>query len=215
MKKIPFDNKNIKKSLYQQSIKSKNIMQFQIRQFQKNNDNYYNKSLSKSYIIVILLMFAMNLHAQKKYQQGFRLGFGLNTGYVLNKPFGFGLGADARLQYDLSKRYSLALTTGFTNFFVAGNNNDLGFIPVKLGFKAFIWNDQFYVLGEGGAAIAVTNSYSKNSVIIAPGIGFATKFIDLSIRYENYPNFPVLNSDDTFGEGNGQLTLRIAYGFKI
>ena len=98
---------------------------------------------------------------------------------------------------------------------MAGDSNDLGFIPVKLGFKAFIWNDQFYVLGEGGAAFAVTNNYSKNSVIIAPGIGFATKFIDLSVRYEHYPAFPVINQDQTIGEGNGQLTLRIAYGFKL
>lgn len=166
--------------------------------------------------IAILLLLSININAQKpNYKQGFRLGFGLNTGYVLNKPFGFGLGTDARLQFDLSKRYSLALTTGFTNFFVAGEDNDLGFIPVKLGFKAFIWNDQFYVLGEGGAAFAVTNNYKKNSVIIAPGLGFATKYIDLSIRYEHYPSFPVTNSDQTIGEGNGQLTLRLAYGFGL
>ena len=174
------------------------------------------KLVNQLAVIAILLLLSITTNAQKSnYKQGFRLGFGLNTGYILNKPFGFGLGADARLQFDLSKRYSLALTTGFTNFFVAGENNDLGFIPVKLGFKAFIWNDQFYVLGEGGAAFAVTNNYSKNSVIIAPGIGFASKYIDLSIRYEHYPAFPVVNQDQTIGEGNGQLTLRLAYGFKL
>ena len=190
-------------------------MQINSLEIHKSNYKRHNKSVQQLSIIALLILFTSSISAQKKYQQGFRLGFGLNTGYVLNKPFGFGLGADARLQYDLSKRYSLALTTGFTNFFVAGNDNDLGFIPVKLGFKAFVWNDQFYVLGEGGAALAVTNNYSKNSIIIAPGIGFATRFIDLSIRYENYSSFPVLNSDDTIGEGNGQITLRIAYGFKI
>ena len=173
------------------------------------------KSQKQFSIIAVLLLLSFSLNAQKKYKQGFRLGFGLNTGYVLNKPFGFGLGADARLQFDMSKRYSLALTTGFTNFFVAGDDNDLGFIPVKLGFKAFIWDDKFYVLGEGGAAFAATNNYKKNSVIIAPGIGFATKYIDLSVRYEHYPAFPVTNLDGTTGEGNGQLTLRLAYGFKL
>jgi hypothetical protein len=30
-------------------------------------------------------------------------------------PYKLALGADARLQYDLTKRYSLTLTTGFTN----------------------------------------------------------------------------------------------------
>jgi hypothetical protein len=174
------------------------------------------KFINQLLAIAVLLLISINANAQKNiYKQGFRLGFGLNTGYVLNKPFGFGLGADARLQFDLSKRYSIALTTGFTNFFVAGNNNDLGFVPVKLGFKAFIWNDQFYVIGEGGAAFAITNDFNKNSVIIAPGIGFATKIIDLSIRYEHYPAFPILFSDDSLGQGNGQLVLRLAYGFKL
>ncbi len=191
-------------------------MKLKVNEYHKYIKKLLSKSINQIIIFLVLLLFTNISNAQKsKYKQGFRLGFGLNTGYVLNEPFGFGLGADARLQYDLSKRYSLALTTGFTNFFVAGKSNDLGFIPVKLGFKAFIWNDQFYVLGEGGAAFAVTNNYKKNSVIIAPGIGFATKFIDLSIRYEHYPSFPVTNFDQTIGEENGQLSLRLAYGFRL
>lgn len=173
------------------------------------------KSIFQYLAISILLLVSISSFAQNSYKQSFRLGFGINTGYVLNKPFGFGLGADARLQYDLSKRYSIALTTGFTNFFVTGNDNDLGFVPVKIGFKAFIWNDQFYVLGEGGAAFAVTNNFKKKSIIVAPGFGYATKYIDLSVRYEHYPAFPVVNQDQTIGEGNGQLTLRLAYGFKL
>ncbi len=174
-----------------------------------------NTSIFKYQVITILLLLSFSSFAQNSYKQSFRLGIGINSGYVLNKPFGFGLGVDARLQYDLSKRYSLALTTGFTNFFVAGVENDLGFVPVKLGFKAFIWNDQFYVLGEGGAAFAVTNNLKKNSAIVAPGFGYATKYIDLSVRYEHYPAFPVVNQDQTIGEGNGQLTLRLAYGFRL
>jgi hypothetical protein len=37
----------------------------------------------------------------------------------------------------------------------------LGFIPAKAGFKAFVWNDEFYVMGEAGAAFAVTNDYKQ------------------------------------------------------
>ena len=180
----------------------------------KQSSNQQSIMKTINYLVVIAL-FTTSSFAQKKFKQGFRLGFGINTGYVLNKPFGFGLGLDSRLQFDLSKRYSLALTTGFTNFYVPEPGSDLGFIPVKLGFKAFIWNDKFYVLGEGGAAFSVTNSYKNNSAIIAPGLGFATKFIDLSVRYEYYPAFDKLNFDDTTSQGNGQLTLRLAYGFKL
>jgi hypothetical protein len=56
------------------------------------------------------------------------------------------------------------LTTGYTNLFVSKadgfvgqTGKDLGIIPAKAGFKAFIWNDQFYVMGEAGAAFATSN----------------------------------------------------------
>jgi hypothetical protein len=57
----------------------------------------------------------------------------------------------------------LTLTTGYTNLFVSKadfpgqtEGKDLGLIPAA-GFKAFIWNDQFYLMGEAGAAFAVSN----------------------------------------------------------
>ena len=67
---------------------------------------------------------------------------------------------------------------------------DLGFIPVKAGFKAFVWEDQFYVLGEVGAGFAVTNDYNQNTLILSPGIGYANKYFDASIRYEYYNDLP-------------------------
>ena len=177
------------------------------------------KNIKTLLVLAISLFFANNVSAQESttenYDQSFRLGIGVTAGYVFDEPYGLGLGADARLQYDLSKRYSLTLTTGFTNLFVDGKNNDLGFIPAKLGFKAFVWNDQFYVMGEGGAAFAVTNNYDKTSLLLAPSIGYATKFIDFSLRYEHYSDFLKLNDNGTVGKGFGQLSLRIAYGFEL
>jgi len=153
------------------------------------------------------------------YDQGFRLGFGVTPGYVFDDPYGFALGGDARIQYDFSKRYSITLTTGFTNLFVDGKNNDLGFIPAKLGFKAFFWEDQFYAMGEAGAGFAVTNNYNKTSFIVAPSIGYANKYFDVSLRYELYPDFPIVTSKSVFGgttaQGTGQLGIRFAYGFKL
>ena len=177
------------------------------------------KNIQTLVIIAISVFSANNANAQKSttenYDQSFRLGVGITGGYVFDQPYGLALGADARLQYDLSKRYSLTLTSGFTNLFVDGKNNDLGFIPAKLGFKAFIWNDQFYIMGEGGAAFAVTNNYEKTSLLLAPSIGYATKYIDLSVRYEHYSDFVKLNNNGTVGKGFGQLSLRVVYGFEL
>lgn len=175
--------------------------------------------LQKKIFYLLLISTTLSItsvNAQSKnYNRGFKLGLGLDLGYSSNDPYKMALGFDGRLQYDFSKRYSLTLTTGFTNIFVSGENNDLGIIPVKLGFKAFVWNDEFYVMGEGGAAFAVTNNYNKNSVIIAPTIGYATKYIDFSLRYEIYTDFPYQTIDNTTKTGFGQLALRLAYGFKL
>lgn len=161
--------------------------------------------------LAISILFANNSNAQETaktqdYDKGFRLGFGLNGGIPINNDtYDWALGGDVRLQYDLSKRTSLTLTTGFTNLFINQQDvKDLGFIPAKLGFKAFVWEDQFYVLGEVGGGFAVTNGYEQNTSIWSPGIGYANKKFDLSLRYEAYPDY------DT-----EQIALRIAYGFKL
>jgi hypothetical protein len=176
--------------------------------------------MNKVYKIVALVLFfsASSVFAQEttstNYDQGFRLGIGVNVGYPFQDPYDFNLGADARLQYDLSQRYSITLTTGFSNMFVSGDDNDLGYIPVKAGFKAFVLKDQLYLLGEAGAAFAVTNGYDKTSLLLSPGIGFATDKIDISLRYEHFSDFPYLD-DGTVKEGLGLLSLRVAYGFKL
>ncbi|WP_333600574.1 hypothetical protein [Flavobacterium sp.] len=168
--------------------------------------------------VILCLLGSVTTYAQeaekKNYDQGFRLGFGINGGLPLQDPYDYNLGADVRIQYDLSTRYSLTFTTGFSNFFVSGKDNDLGYIPVKGGFKAFVLKDKLYLLGEVGAAFAVTNGYDKTSFLISPGIGYATEKIDISLRYEHYTDFPVLKNDveDT---GLGQIALRIAYGFRL
>jgi hypothetical protein len=159
------------------------------------------------FVFAIALLFANNTQAQEteNFDQGFRLGIGLNGGLPTNNDtYDWSLGGDVRLQYDLSKKTSVTLTTGFTNLFIDQDAKDLGFIPIKAGFKAFVWEDQFYVLGEVGGGIAVTNGYDKNTYIWTPGIGYVNKAIDISLRYEAYTEY------DT-----DQIALRVAYGFKL
>ncbi len=164
----------------------------------------------RSLLIAAMVTFSTAGFAQQgasspeNYKQGFRLGFGLNAGAVTGDYFNWSLGADARLQYDFSKRTSITLTTGYTHLFGDNDVPDLGFIPVKGGFKAFVWDDEFYVLGELGAGFSVTNDYDKTAFLWAPGIGYATKYIDISVRYEGMTDFKA-----------DQVALRLAYGFKL
>lgn len=159
--------------------------------------------------VAIAILFINNSNAQEakaeNYDQGFRLGVGINAGLPTNTDvYNFALGGDVRLQYDLTQRYSVVLTTGFTNLFINDGVKDLGFIPVKAGFKAFVFKNQFYVLGEIGGGIAVTNGYKQDTYLWAPGVGYANKYIDLSLRYEAYTEY-----------NTNQIGLRIAYGFKL
>ena len=167
--------------------------------------------------IFTTFLFANHTTAQEaeNYDQNFRLGIGVKAGYIFQEPFQHALGGDIRLQYDLSKRYSLTLTTGYTNLSVSGNDNDLGFIPVKAGYKTFIWEDQFYVMAEIGVAISVTHDYNKTSLVIAPCVGYASKYIDISLHYERYADFAKENDDGSVGQGVGQIGVRLAYGFKL
>ncbi|WP_163408441.1 hypothetical protein [Flavobacterium ajazii] len=162
------------------------------------------------FIAAIAMMYTTTSTAQQNdeiqnYDQKFKLGFGVSGGLPTDSDdYDWALGGDVRLQYDLSKRTSLTLTTGFTNLFVGDNIPDLGFIPAKAGFKAFVWEDQFYIMGEVGAGFAVTNGYNNTSLLWAPSIGYATKHLDISVRYEDYDKF-----------NTNQIALRLAYGFEL
>lgn len=165
-------------------------------------------TLKATFAIIIATLGVNNATAQdlktKNFDQGFRLGFGINGGLPTNNTYNYSLGADARIQYDLSKNTSVTFTTGFTNLFIGNNLPDLGFIPAKVGFKAFVLEDQFYVLGEIGAGMAVTNGYNDTTFLWAPGIGYANENFDISLRYEDYHKF-----------NTNQIALRLAYGFKL
>jgi hypothetical protein len=173
-------------------------------------------------LVAISIFFTANVKAQdtsilgdpKNYDQGFKLGLGIDGGYVTDNLYDWSLGADVRLQYDFSKKTSVTLTTGFTNMFIGNGVKDLGFIPVKGGFKIFWLQDEWYALAEVGAGFPVTNGYSgqvDNTLILSPGIGYATKYVDLSLRYEHYSDFPTEDG----GTGVGQIALRLAYGFRL
>lgn len=179
-------------------------------------------------LVAIAALFSNTTSAQEtptatNYDQGFRLGVGLNAGYATQDPYKLALGGDVRLQYDLSKRYSLTMTTGYTNLFVSQSDaipgqvpgKDLGFIPAKAGFKAFIWDDSFYVMGEAGAAFGVSNKSNGTSLLLSPTIGYATKFVDISVHYEHYSDFAKINNNGSTGQGVGQVGVRLAYGFKL
>lgn len=176
------------------------------------------KNLNRIKMVAIAVIFSAFTFAQeqspKNYDSGFKLGIGVNGGLPTSDPYDYNLGADVRLQYNLNKTYSLTLTTGFNNFFVKGADNDLGYIPVKAGFKAFVFKESLYLMGEVGAGIAVTNDYNKSSLLLSPSVGYIAGNFDISLRYEHLSDFPAISNNEV-KNGLGQVGLRLAYGFKL
>jgi hypothetical protein len=157
-----------------------------------------------------------------------RLGVGLELGRPIGNAHevsNFELGGTARLQYGLNNSTAITLTSGYYNLFgksytahivtanrvsdITVNGKDLGIIPVKLGIKSFLAH-RLYFGAEAGAGFETSSLYLDGSkdtkLILSPTIGYATKVIDLGLRYEGF-----------FGQGNsyGLIGLRVAYGFGL
>jgi hypothetical protein len=144
---------------------------------------------------------------------GVRLGVGISGGISdKGSPFEYGLGADARLQLDLSRELSITATGGYTRLMAKDNmGEDYDFIPVKGGVKVFAIGNM-YASGEMGAGFAIQEG-SKTSLIYSGGIGYAwSNGLDLSARYEGYKQD---SASSTYRPENGIFALRLAYGFKL
>ena len=153
----------------------------------------------RMYLFLILLIFGTSTVFGQKKAGDMRLGYGFSGGITMNNYSG-AVGIDGRFQYDITLKTSLIGTTGYTHFF-SNELPDLAYVPAKVGFKSHI-GEQVYVLGEIGAGFSTTGM--GISPVWNPGIGIATKHIDISLRYENLQKF------DT-----GQFALRLAYGYKL
>jgi len=149
------------------------------------------------------------------YDRSLKLGVGLSGGLPLKDPYTFNVGGDVRLQYNISETYSLTLTTGYSNLFLEDDGVSFGYVPIKVGYKTFLFSNEFYVMAEMGGAFSVTKAYGgENSIIFGPTLGYASKYIDFSVRYEILNDFPVIK-DGLADDGLGQIMVRVAYGFDL
>ncbi|AWG21604.1 hypothetical protein FFWV33_08690 [Flavobacterium faecale] len=166
--------------------------------------------------LLSLLFATVHSYAQDKsnsYQRNFKYGVGLSTGLPLNDPYQVNVGADARVQYNISENYSLTFTTGYNNLSVK-DGASIGYIPVKVGYKTFLFSNEFYVMGEFGGAFSVTKDANANSILFSPSIGYGAKSLDISLRYEFLKDFPIVK-DNQPDNGLAQIMVRVAYGFDL
>jgi hypothetical protein len=179
-------------------------------------------------LVALALFITSTVNAQTTPADKWRLGVGLELGRPIGNAHdisNFELGGTARLQYGLNNSTAITLTSGYYNMFgksytlpvqtangpstVTIDGKDLGIIPVKVGIKSFLAH-RLYFGAEAGAGFETKSHYLDGSkdtkLILSPTIGYATKVIDLGLRYEGF-----------FGQGNsyGLIGLRVAYGFGL
>jgi lipoprotein signal peptidase len=173
-------------------------------------------------LIAILTLSVYNLKAQSTDMamttnngMAFKIGIGASGGVTTaNSPFSFGVGADVRLQWDLSKDVALTASGGYTRLFNKDNFPalaDYDFIPAIGGVKVYAIK-RMYLAGNVGAGFAIQDG-SKTSFIFGGGTGYEwDNGLDIGVRYEGYQQD---SSSSTYQPVNGQFALRLGYNFKL
>jgi hypothetical protein len=168
--------------------------------------------LMASAVAAVALFFSTNVNAQESR----KFGVGLTVGVPTTDLYSLSLGADARMQFDVTKRLSIPVAAGYNHYIAKDNVLDLpdyGYIPVKTGLKYFFdpSGSGLYAMGEVGAAFGVTSD-AKTTFLYAPTVGYSfSSGLDLGVRYENTGK----GVDRPGAPEMGQVALRIAYGFKL
>lgn len=168
--------------------------------------------LAASVFAAAAFFFSTNVNAQDSR----KFGIGLSVGVPTTDLYSFAIGADARMQFDVTKRLSIPVALGYNHYIAKDDIQDLpdyGYIPVKTGLKYFFDpnGSGLYAMGEVGAAFGVTDR-AKTTFLYAPTVGFSfSNGLDLGVRYENTGK----GVDIVSPPNMGQVAVRIAYGFKL
>ena len=167
--------------------------------------------------VAVAILIGTNVKAQTTTtaDSPWRLGIGVEggvpTGNVKNFS-NFELGGTGRLQYDLTDKFDITLTSGYYSFLgkdIPGTSSkytSLGVVPVKAGIKAFFAQD-LYFGAEAGAGFETNGANKSTKLILSPALGWANQSWDVGVRYENFSGGN--------GPNYGTVALRVAYGFKL
>lgn len=196
---------------------------------------------------LLLIGFGSAAKAQLNVPDSLRIGIGAEIASTTTTNFGtgvitppggtaasaysYGAGVSLRVDIPVLSKLGVTVSAGYTSFFANGNAQysqqaitgaslpNFNVIPLKLGIKAFIGGDRFYVQGEAGETLiankaAVYATYT-NSFTWAPGLGLVLPlkkrhtYIDGGIRLENTASFYNAKNTNTF------WALHVAYAFNL
>jgi len=114
---------------------------------------------------------------------------------------------------------------GYDNLIAKKNvpNINVQTIPVKAGFKYFIWNDLVYVQAQAGVQFlgnkSDLNADKAAAFTYSPSVGVLLKlapknYLDLGVRWEETAGF-YNGGEGSGGNSYGLVALRVAYSFGL
>ena len=198
-----------------------------------------NITIRQTVVMISLLTFLSLLfedHAKAQIITANKFNFvisgetGVVTGYERHYH-NIEAGGTAQMQYGLSGKVAITLTSGYYNFLsknyfaiysnpsglasYTADSGNFGIIPVKAGIKIFVSN-HLYVSNEAGWGQETANTrivndayntyyyvpeYKQKKFIFSAGMGYALKYVDVGLHYETFSGTD--KNSDTF----------ISYGF--
>lgn len=151
--------------------------------------------------------------------------FGIPSGNFANN-YGWLFGGSVQLDIPVFV-HGLYVTAnaGYDNLIAKKNvpNINVQTIPVKAGFKYFVWRDLFYVQAQAGVHFlgnkSDLNADKAAAFTYAPSVGVLLKiapknYLDIGVRWEETAGF-YNGGEGSGGNSYGLVGLRVAYSFGL
>lgn len=210
-----------------------------IAQLSVNNKTKKMKTTSKIGIVTALLVsLAFGSKAQtsgngnaaasssgKEWRLSVGPEFGIPTGSYANN-YGWLYGGSVQLDIPvLVHGLYVTANAGYDNLIAKKNvaNINVQTIPVKAGFKYYVWNDALYVQAQAGVHFlgnkSDLNADKAAAFTYTPSVGYLLKlapknYLDLNVRWEETAGF-YNGGEGSGGNSYGLVALRVAYSFGL
>jgi hypothetical protein len=139
--------------------------------------------------LFLILIKTVNAQDEKASSSGFRFSGGINLALPtgdFNETHSFGLGVELQPEYNLSSKFSIYGSAGYTNFFgkkFAGIKLDnVGLIPILAGVRVYP-AQQFFVGAKAGIGILTGSGDSESAFDYQPQIGYNSDAFQVALGY--------------------------------
>lgn len=183
-------------------------------------------NLTIRYLFVVLFVICWLADAfaqQPENVYGRRLSFGIDPGVTTGKirdSYDRVIGGSLQADIPLSRKLCFTVNTGYTGFLhkLPSSDNNLSVLPVKAGFRYFVFGERIYVGAEVGMSYLMNmhavGAANRGAFVDAEHIGIlhrlsSSQYIEAGIRIQSDTSFFTDIRTQQF------YAVRVAYAFNL